>query len=51
DPSLVLGKRGLSASDWEWLQRTWAHRAKADGRVAAQLRRKLAAARLDRDDD
>ncbi len=51
DPSLVLGKRGLSASDWEWLQRTWAHRAKADGRVAARLRRQLAAARLGTDDD
>jgi hypothetical protein len=51
DPSLALGKRGLSAADWDWLQRTWAHRTKADGRVAAELRRKLAAARLQRDND
>ncbi len=52
EPSLVLTKRGLSPVAWERLQRIWSHRAKADGRVAAELRRKLAAVRLgDQDED
>ncbi|RLB65364.1 MAG: hypothetical protein DRI90_02205, partial [Deltaproteobacteria bacterium] len=46
EPSLVLTKRGLSSAAWDRLLRVWSHRAKADGRVAADLRRKLAAVRL-----
>lgn len=51
DPQALLDERGLTAAAWEQLQRTWAHRAKSDGRLAARLRRAMAAARRRARDD
>ncbi|MBW2525791.1 MAG: hypothetical protein JRI23_16525 [Deltaproteobacteria bacterium] len=45
DAAAVLKDEGLDLESWSQLQRQWAHRAKADGRLAASLRRELAAAR------
>lgn len=51
EPSAVLEERGLTQASWDRLQRTWSHRAKADARVAAELRRSMAAARRKAHDD
>ncbi|MBW2529771.1 MAG: DUF2169 domain-containing protein [Deltaproteobacteria bacterium] len=45
DPRSVLDEHGLTEAEWERHQRSWSHRAMADGRVAAELRRRMAEAR------
>jgi hypothetical protein len=46
DPTEILESHGLTPAAWERLQRSWSHRAKADARIAGELRRKMADARL-----